>query len=82
MSWSVTWEPTALNEAAGHLKADPAGVDALLHATDRLADDPAPEGSLAWGSSHRRLHSGPWRILYRIDVQNSTLHIEHVGHTG
>lgn len=82
MTWTVTWEPAALNEATGHLKNDPAGVDALLAATDQLSEDPSPLGSRAWGTSHRRLHYGPWRVLYRLDAQNHVLHIEHIGFVG
>lgn len=82
MTWTVTWEPAALNAAAGHLKSDPAGGDSLLHTTDQLAEDPAPPGSHPWGTSHRRLRHGPWRILYRIDMVARTLDIEQVAYTG
>jgi mRNA-degrading endonuclease RelE of RelBE toxin-antitoxin system len=82
VTWQVQWEPAALNEATGYLKDDPQGVDALLQATDQLAENPRPEGSRAWGTHHRRLHHGPWRILYRFDQDTRTLHIEHVGQTG
>lgn len=76
----VLWEPAALNAAAGHLKKNPHGVDALLQATDQLADSPRPEGSHPWGTDHRRLRLGPWRVLHRVDPDTSTVHIEHVGH--
>ncbi|MFE7842609.1 type II toxin-antitoxin system RelE/ParE family toxin [Streptomyces sp. NPDC057474] len=82
MTWQVQWEPAALNAAAGHLKDDPDSVDALLRATDQLAENERPEGSRAWGAEHRRLYHGPWRILYRLDPEARTLHIEHVGRTG
>ncbi|WP_409470513.1 type II toxin-antitoxin system RelE family toxin [Streptomyces sp. HC307] len=81
MTWRVVWEPAALDAAAGHLKDDPLGVDALLQATDQLAENERPEGSRAWGAQHRRLHRGPWRVLYRVDPDAHTLHIEHVGRT-
>ncbi|MGP2438293.1 type II toxin-antitoxin system RelE family toxin [Streptomyces sp. JW3] len=79
MTWQVEWEPAALDTATGHLKADPAGVDDLLWATDHLAVDPRPEGSRAWGVDHRRLHHGRRRVLYRLDLEARTVHIEHVG---
>ncbi|MDT0322352.1 type II toxin-antitoxin system RelE family toxin [Streptomyces millisiae] len=79
MTWHVPWEPSALNAAAGHLKEDPHGVDTLLRATDQLAEDPRPAGSHPWGTDHRRLRHGPWRILYRLDAEARVLHIEHVG---
>ncbi|MYT33523.1 type II toxin-antitoxin system RelE/ParE family toxin [Streptomyces sp. MspMP-M5] len=76
------WEAAALNAAAGHLKDDPRGVDTLLQATDQLAENPRPKESRPWGTEHRRLRHGPWRILYRVDLDARTLHIEHIGHTG
>lgn len=79
MTWQVLWESAALDAATGQLKNDPLGVDDLLSATDRLAEDPRPEGSRAWGVNHRRLHHGSWRVLYRLDPEARTLHIEHVG---
>ncbi len=82
MSRQVLWEPAALNSATRHLKDNPGGLDALLRAVDRLADDPRPAESRPWGTDHRRLRHGPWRILYRVDPDAHTLHIEHIGHTG
>jgi mRNA-degrading endonuclease RelE of RelBE toxin-antitoxin system len=81
VTWQVSWEPTALNSAAGYLKDDPDGVDALLRATDQLAENPRPPGSRPWGTDYRRLHHGPWRILYRVDPDAHTLHIVHIGQT-
>jgi mRNA-degrading endonuclease RelE of RelBE toxin-antitoxin system len=82
VTWQVLWESSALNAAAGFLKDDPASVDALLMATDQLAEDPRPAGSRAWGVHHRRLHHGPWRILYRVDPDAQSVHVEHIGRTG
>lgn len=76
MTWKVQWEPAALNEATGSLKDDLRGVDSLLQATGQLAEDPRPEGSRAWGTDHRRLHWGPWRVLCRVVPETRTLHIE------
>jgi len=69
-----------LNAATGHLKADSHGVEALLHATDQLIENPRPDASRPWGTDHRRLRHGPWRILYRIDPDARVIHIEHIGH--
>ncbi|MFP8886502.1 MULTISPECIES: type II toxin-antitoxin system RelE family toxin [Streptomyces] len=81
MTWQVLWEPTALDTATGHLRKDPGSVDALLMATDQLAENPRPPESRPWGTEHRRLRHGPWRVLYRIDQDARTLHIEHIGRT-
>ncbi|TGB13519.1 type II toxin-antitoxin system RelE/ParE family toxin [Streptomyces sp. MZ04] len=81
MSRQVPWEPSALNTATGHLKTDPDSLQDLLTATDRLAEEPRPAGSRPWGIDYRRLHLGRWRILYRIDTDARTLHIEHIRRT-
>lgn len=75
------WEPTALDAAAGYLKDDPHSVDDLLQVTDQLAENARPEQSRPWGTDHRRLRHGPWRVLYRVDPGAGTLHIERVGRT-
>lgn len=79
MSWQVLWEPAALNAATRYLKDDPHGIDALLRATDHLAHNPRFPGSRPWGTDHRRLRHGAWRILYRLEPDTRTLHIEHIG---
>jgi mRNA-degrading endonuclease RelE of RelBE toxin-antitoxin system len=79
LTWTVVWEPTALNAATRYLSDDPAGIDSLLSATDELADNPRPAASRPWGTEYRRLRHGPWRVLYRIDTGERTLYIEHVG---
>ncbi|UUN26651.1 type II toxin-antitoxin system RelE/ParE family toxin [Streptomyces sp. FIT100] len=82
MSWRILWEAAALNAAAGYLKDDPEGVDALLQATDQLAENARPAESRPWGTEHWRLRRGPWRVLYRLDPDGRIVHIEHIGHTG
>lgn len=79
MTWTVTWEPRALDEAAGFLKQNPADVRSLLEATDALTGGPVTEGARPWGTAHYRLRRGPWRVLYRVDELARTIHIEHVG---
>ncbi|WP_235192954.1 type II toxin-antitoxin system RelE/ParE family toxin [Streptomyces viridochromogenes] len=39
-------------------------------------------GPVPGGAEQRRLHHGPWRILYRVAPDTRTVHIEHVGRTG
>ncbi|MEV6107103.1 type II toxin-antitoxin system RelE/ParE family toxin [Streptomyces sp. NPDC051940] len=78
-TWSVTWEPRALDEAADYPKNDPTNIRSLLAATDALADGPDAKGARPWGTHHYRLHRGPWCVLYRVDQQALTIHIEHVG---
>jgi hypothetical protein len=42
VSLRVIYEEKAINQAAGFLADDPAGLGAVLDAVDRLADDPRP----------------------------------------
>lgn len=80
MSWEVIWDLAALNEAAGFVKTHNKDVSTLLDARDVLEQTERPEGSRSWGAHHRRLHLGPWRVLYRIDRVAHQIHIEHVGY--
>ena len=46
MSYQVNWEILALDQAAGFLRDDPAGVAALWDSISQLADQPRPPESL------------------------------------
>ncbi|MCX5321340.1 type II toxin-antitoxin system RelE/ParE family toxin [Streptomyces sp. NBC_00120] len=81
MSWTVTWEPSAVNAAVRVLEERPDTLDEVFAASGMLVEDPKPTGSTPWGTSHRRLRVGRRRLLYRIDDANRTLHIEHVEFT-
>lgn len=50
----------------GRYLDDPDGLRAVLAAIDALADDPRPPGSVPWGSTLARLHTGRYRVLYEI----------------
>ncbi|NEB77355.1 type II toxin-antitoxin system RelE/ParE family toxin [Streptomyces sp. SID14478] len=79
MSWAVTWEPSAVDATVRFLEEHPDTLSEVFEASDLLARDPKPAGSVPWGTSHRRLRVGRWRILYRVDDAHQTLHIEHIG---
>ncbi|WP_326779119.1 type II toxin-antitoxin system RelE/ParE family toxin [Streptomyces sp. NBC_01445] len=81
MSWTVTWEPSAVDATVRFLEGRPDTLDEVFAASDMLAEDPKAAGSTPWGTSHRRLRVGRRRLLYRIDDANGALHIEHVGFT-
>jgi mRNA interferase RelE/StbE len=62
----VDYDERAISQAAGFLD-DPQGVQELLDAIDRLADDPRPPGAFPYGSPDvRRLRVGRYRVLYEI----------------
>ncbi|MDQ0775171.1 mRNA interferase RelE/StbE [Streptomyces aurantiacus] len=82
MTYEITFEPHALNAAARFLKEDPNGLALLLDTIDKLADDPRPTGSVAYGSPNlRRLHLGDYRVLYVIDDDVIRILVTHLGRT-
>lgn len=56
---------------------------AIADAVDLLADDPAPDGSAAYGApTLRRIHVGRYRVLYEIKEAEVTIIVIHVGRLG
>jgi mRNA interferase RelE/StbE len=49
VSYEVSWEIQALDQAAGFLRDDPSGVAALWDSVSRLADEPRPLESFPYG---------------------------------
>ena len=79
MSYQVNWEIPALDLTAGFLRDDPAGVGALWESVSRLADEPRPPESFAYGSPDlRRLRVGRYRVFYTIDEEQRVVQIDHV----
>ncbi len=50
----------------GRFLNDPMGLSEVLDAVEGLATDPDPAGAVPWGPVLRRLHVGPYRVLYEI----------------
>jgi catechol 2,3-dioxygenase-like lactoylglutathione lyase family enzyme len=50
VSLRIDYDEKAIDQAAGFLRDDPAGVREVLDAIDRLADGPHPAGSFPYGS--------------------------------
>jgi mRNA interferase RelE/StbE len=77
VTFQIIFEDKAINRAAGFLADDPDGLRELLDATDRLADDPRPSESFAFGSPDlRQLRVGHYRVLYRIETD--TISVGHI----
>ena len=75
MSYQVNWEILALDQAAGFLRDDPAGVAALWDSISQ----PRPPESFAYGSPDlRRLRAGRYRVFYTIDEEQRVIQIDHV----
>lgn len=79
-TWSVIWDPPAIAKASRFLEDDPDGLAHAMNTADRLAGDPRPPDSIAYGSEDlRRLHVGRYRVLYEIDRENLTVTVIHLG---
>lgn len=79
MSYQVNWEILALDQAAGFLRDDAAGVAALWESISQLADQPRPPESFPYGSPDlRRLRAGRYRVFYAIDEERRVIQIDHV----
>ena len=77
MSVRVTYEEKVIDQAAGFLADDPAGLSAVLDAVDRLADEPRPAGSFPYGSPDlRRLRIGRYRVMY--EIKGDVVSIWHI----
>ena len=76
MSLRVDYDERAISQAAGFLD-DPQGVQELLDAIDRLADDPRPPGAFPYGSPDvRRLRVVRYRVLY--EISEDAVAIRHI----
>lgn len=81
MTYRITWEPSATNQATRFLKEDPVGLAAVYEAVDALAETPRPPGSFAYGANLRRLRIGDYRVLYYIDDEVIHILVTHLGRT-
>ena len=67
MSLRIDYDEKAIDQPAGFLRDDPAGVREVLDAIDRRAADPRPAGSFRYGSPDlRRMPVGRYRVLYEL----------------
>jgi mRNA interferase RelE/StbE len=79
VSYQVNWEIVALDQAAGFLSDDAAGVAALWDSVSQLAAEPRPPESFPYGSPDlRRLRAGRYRVFYAIDEERRVIQIDHV----
>jgi mRNA interferase RelE/StbE len=77
VSLRVIYEEKAIDQAAGFLADDPAGLGAVLDAVDRLAGEPRPAESFPYGSPDlRRLRVGRYRVMY--EIKGDVVSIWHI----
>ena len=76
MTYTVIWEPTAINLATKFLTDDPEGLANPFAFVDTLATDPRPAGAFDIGRSGMfRVRNGRYRIVYEIPrPKTPTLH--------
>ncbi|WP_326797664.1 type II toxin-antitoxin system RelE/ParE family toxin [Streptomyces sp. NBC_01808] len=79
---NVAWDPKALAAAQLYAKEDREGVLTVFDATDALASDPRPPGSLSYGENLHRLHVGRYRVWYEIKDEIVEIAVFHLGRTG
>ena len=80
MSLTVVFRETALHMLADVRRADQEAFSRIRGALAALADQPHPDGAIAWGGTGvYRLHAGEARILYEVDAAASTVYIINVG---
>jgi mRNA-degrading endonuclease RelE of RelBE toxin-antitoxin system len=80
MSLTVVVRETALPNLARIRSEDKDLFTRTRRAISALADEPYPEGAVAWGATGvYRLHAGGIRILYEVDDQAATVYIINIG---
>ena len=80
MSLIVVFRETALRNLARIGSEDKALFIRTRRAVASLADQPYPEGAVAWGATGvYRLHAGDIRILYEVDDDAATIYIINIG---
>ena len=80
MSLTVVLRETALRNLARIRGEDKDLFARTPRAISTLAEQPYPEGAVAWGATGvYRLHAGDIRILYEVDDQAATVYIINIG---
>jgi mRNA interferase RelE/StbE len=82
VTYAIIWDERAVSIASKFLADDSAGLAFVMGAVDLLSHDLRPAGSFPYGSDDlRRVHVGPYRVLYEIDSEARMITIIHVGRT-
>jgi mRNA-degrading endonuclease RelE of RelBE toxin-antitoxin system len=77
---TVVLRETALRNLARIRGEDKDLFARTRRAISALAEQPYPEGAVAWGATGvYRLHAGDIRILYEVDDQAATVSIINIG---
>jgi mRNA interferase RelE/StbE len=80
VSLAVVFRETALRNLARLRSEDRESFARTRRAVTLLANEPYPEGAVAWGATGvYRLHAGDIRILYEVDDEAATVFIINIG---
>lgn len=80
MSLTVVFRETALRNLARIRSEDKDLFIRTRRAVTLLADQPYPEGAVAWGATGiYRLHADDIRVLYEVDNEAATVYIINIG---
>jgi mRNA-degrading endonuclease RelE of RelBE toxin-antitoxin system len=80
VSLTVAFRETALRNLARIRSEDKDLFIRTRRAVASLADQPYPEGVVAWGATGvYRLHAGDIRVLYEVDDEAATVYIINIG---
>jgi mRNA-degrading endonuclease RelE of RelBE toxin-antitoxin system len=80
VSLTVVFREMALRNLARLRSEDKDVFARARHAITSLADDPYPDGAVAWGATGvYRLHAGEVRVLYEVDDEAATVYVINVG---
>ena len=80
MSLTVVFRETALRNLARIRSEDKDAFVRARRAVALLADQPYPEGAVAWGATGiYRLHAGNIRVLYEVDNEAATVYVINIG---
>lgn len=80
MNLTVVFRETALHNLARIRSENEDLFIRTRRACASLADEPFPDGVVAWGSTGvYRLHAGDIRVLYEIDDETATVYVINIG---
>ena len=80
MSLTVVLRETALRALARIRSDDKETFARIRKAIAALADQPHPDGAVAWGGTNIfRLRTAEARILYEVDDETSTVYVINIG---
>jgi mRNA interferase RelE/StbE len=80
VSLTIVFRETALRNLARIRNDDKDLFVRTRRAIALLADQPYPEGAVAWGATGVcRLHAGDIRVLYEVDDEAATIYVINIG---